>query len=434
MHDRTRRYLCRLGFLLFCIAPTLLTCGWIGVSRSPGFRAAEKARLESLLTERIGLRASIQQISHPTRGVMLLDGFSLFDRETGAKVAWSRQLEVGRRGEELVVVAAQPEVASDQMWRLWEMLQTRVLRGQVDPHLPATLAAGEVTIHRADTGTAATWTDVHCRLTHAPEGPQATLQFRDVALQMAEPAMLRVTRNRTLSPPATRWELDTKSTPLLCSILADYVTTLASLGPAATFQGTAAATRTDAGWEGEIHGEFAKIDLDRVVTEHFPHKLSGEARLDFRRAKFRGGRIVDAAGSLRADGGVVSASLIEQAGMSLGLTAGSRFHLSDQPLWRYQQLAFDFTVGDHGLQLHGRCQTDGDGIVLADIGGPLLSSQQADAMPVVALVRALSPDSAVLVPATLETDTLLHALPIPATTSPAASQAKRRIFSPLRLR
>lgn len=435
MHDRTRRLLCRLGFLLFCVAPTLGMAAWIGVVRSPAYIAACRAECERQLSEALGLDVSVQEVHRLLQGVTLLDGVVLTEPETGAPIARIRHLEFGFQDGRLMVLASQPEIDGQQVWRLWEALHERVLRARRASAVDAQLFAGEITIRQADGATATTLTDVRGQLTTADAGPQATIEFREAALQMSEPARLRITRNRQVTPPATRWALNTRSTALPCSLLADYLEVLRTLGEQAAFQGTIEAMPTAEGWEGEIAGRFCDVDLDRVTERlKLRHKLSGAAEVVFRRASFRAGRLIDAAGDLSCNGGVVSRSLLYQANQSLGLAADSRL-LTPQAntLVVFRELKLGFTLDKEGVQIAGQCQSAGSGVVMTDEGGPLLTNQSREAVQVTALVRTLAPDSGEQVPANYEAYQLLHVLPIPRESVANRSEIARPIYSPLRL-
>jgi hypothetical protein len=295
--------------------------------------------------------------------------------------------------------------------------------------------AGEVTIRPAAGTTPTTLTDVRGQLTTTEAGPQATIEFREAALQMSEPAQLRITRNRQVQPPATRWALDTRSTALPCSLLADYLEVLRPLGEQATFQGTVEAMPTAEGWEGEIAGRFCDVDMDRVTGRlKLRHKLSGSAEVVFRRASFRAGRLADAAGDLTCNGGVVSRSLLYQANQSLGLVADSRL-LAPQAntLVVFRELKLGFTLDHEGIQIAGQCQSSGSGVVMTDEGGPLLSNPSREVVQVSALIRTLAPDSGEHVPANPEAYQLLHVLPIPRESETTSPEVARPVYSPVRL-
>ncbi len=435
MHDRTRRLLCRLGFLLFCVAPTLGVAMWIGVVRSPAYLAACKAECERQLSDTLGLAVSIQDMRRLLQGVTILDGVVLTESETAHPIARIRHLEFGRQDGQLIVLASQPEIEGQQIWRLWEALHERVLRARRAAAIDAQFHAGEVTIFQGDGRGATTLTDVVSQLTTTAAGPQATIEFREASLQMTDKAQLRITRNRQVKPPATRWALNTRSTALPCSLLADYLESLRNVGQQATFQGTIEAMPTAEGWEGEIVGRFVDVDLDLVFERHkLPHKLAGAAEVVFRRASFRAGRLIDAAGDLACTGGVVSRSLLYEANQSLGLVADSRL-LTPQAniMIGFRELRLGFTLDQGGIQIAGQCQSAGDGVVMTDVGGPLLSNQSRETIQVTALVRALAPDTGEHVPANPEAYQLLHVLPIPSDSEPARSEIARPIYSPVRL-
>ena len=434
MHDRTRRLLCQLAFVVLCVAPTLLVATWVIVIRSPAYIAACHARWETELSQLLGLSVTLDRVVTSPRGATLLGKVTLTDPETNAVIAHVRQVEMGYNGDELVVLAAQPELNGPEMWRLWEVLHERVLRSPAASELKIHFYAGEVTVSQAMNQNASTLTDVRCRLAPASTGPQITIEFRDVALQMEEPAQLRITRNRQVSPPATRWELRTRSTPLPCSLLADQVPILACLGEHATFQGTVEAMPAAGAWQGEVAGRFRNVDLDRLVTDRYNHKLSGTAELVFRRAQFRDGKLVDAAGDMICGGGAVSLSLLHQAEQSLGLVADSRLRqVETDSLRRYQELKFGFTMNQQGLKIVGLCHSAGEGVVMSDYYGPLLTDRPQEVVQVTALVRALASRGGEQVPATFEAHQLLHVLPIPSRDDKADIGMRRPAYSPLRL-
>jgi hypothetical protein len=171
------------------------------------------------------------------------------------------------------------------------------------------------------------------------------------------------------------------------------------------------------------------------VTYRYDHKLSGTAEIVFRRARFRGGKLIDAAGDVTCDGGVVSWSLLDQARKSLGFVADARVRTVEaDTLWRYGQLKFGFTLNEAGLRIVGLCHSVGEGVVMADSYGALLTDKPQEIAQVVALVRTLASEHGEQVPATPEAYQLLHVLPIPSDSESPEVAVPRRIYSPLRLR
>ncbi len=435
MHETTRRLICRAVFLIVCLVPTLGLFAWVGFTRSSPYQTARRRAWQQQLSQEWGLEVTLERLRTPTRGVYLLDRVRLADPETGERLVEIRQLELGRYQDEWLLRAAQPELKGEHILRLWEAFHERFLRAEPSRLRRAQLTCGELTISRTDGQGATTLSDVRFRLLLAAEGPQVTFEFRDVALQMAEPAQLRVTRDRQRSPPATRWELNTHSTALPTSLLADYLPSLHWLGTEATFQGAVETVHSPGGWQGEFSGRLRDIDLESLITERYDHKLSGRADVLFRRARFEDGTLTDAAGDVVGHGGSVSRSLLAQADRTLGLAAAPRVRaLEADPLLRYRELKFAFALNRQGLRLVGHCSGPDQGVVMADGYGPLLQDQSEIAQ-VVALVQTLSSPQGEQVPATKEAYQLLHILPLPSRQRDRPTiTAQGPFYSPLRMR
>lgn len=432
MHERTRRLICRLVFVVLCAGPTAGLSVWVAVAHSSIYQAACRRQWQQALSQQWGLVVTLDRLHHPRRGSTVLERVRAADPETGELLVEVRQIELAYVQDELVAVAAQPEVQGEHLWRLWEAFHERFLRSEAGSRLRVRLRAGEVTIHRADGSGGTTLANVHCQIAPDPNGPQATFEFLDAALQMAEPAQLRVTRNRQISPPATRWELNTRSTSLPCSILADQLPALHWLGDEAAFQGTVDAVRSAGGWQGDVTGRFCELDLERLVTERYDHKLSGTAELRFTRARFENGKLADAAGDLVARGGWVSRSLLAQADLTLGVVADPRVRaLEADMLWRYRELNFGFAISAQGLKIAGHCP--GEGVVMSDTYGPLLSDKPREIAQVVGLVHTLASSHGQQVPASAEAYQLLHVLPIPSRDDRPSLATPGSLYAPLRL-
>jgi hypothetical protein len=435
MHESTRRLVCRAAFLLLCLLPTAGVTVWVGISRSSAYQRMQLAGWQRELSRQWGLTVTLGAVTQPRRGVTLLDGVRVSDPETAALIAEIRQVEVGWHAGRRLVIAAQPEVQGDQLGRLWMAFHEQFMRGSATVELPVHVQAGDLTIHRDDRARSTTMTDVRCRLDNTSEGPQASFEFRDVALKMAEPARVRVTRNRQLSPPATRWELDTRGTPLPCAMLAAHFPALRQLGIEATFQGNVEITQASDGWHGELAGRFRAVDLDQLVSQRYDHRLTGMAEVLLRRARFQDGKLSDAAGDLSSLGGVVSRSLLAQADKMLGVVADTRVRaLEADMLWLYRELRFGFEITADGLRIVGHCQHPSEGVVMTDQYGPLLTDQPQEIAQVIALVQTLTTSTGEQVPATAEAYQLLHVLPIPSRNHQRTPVAAPAVwYSPLRM-
>jgi len=288
--------------------------------------------------------------------------------------------------------------------------------GQLDADIQ--LSAAELTLCAAEGSQ--TLTDVEGLMATLPGGTHAELHFRLVGANTPEPACIRLVRNRHVSPPEGGFELYTGGGELPCNVLAMGLAELKPLGPRCRFRGYIWANETPDGWDGEVTGQLVGLDLGSLITDHFPHRISGIGEATIQRARFSHGRLEEGSGLVAAGPGTIDRPLLAAAVGRLGLVAASELLPSTSGESRhegdrlsYDQLAFSFAIDAQGLRLHGRCTTAEPGTILSDGRGPMLSESPQEPQPVCALVQTLVPQSAVQVPASRQTDWLLRHLPVP---------------------
>ena len=420
MQERTRRLICRIVFLVACVAPTICTLGWIAWRASPGYASAERAYWTEAIHSHLGLRAQIQSIARPRRSAVLLQRVELTDPDSEQRVGRIRLIELAHTDQGLVILASQPEVERGQFLRLWEILHDRLLCGGRGA-APAQLIAAELTVHARPQSL--TFTGVRCHFSAEALCNKATVEFRLAGTERTAGSQIQMVRQREAAAPVTRWHLVTGEVFLPCALLADYCPPLRRLGKESRFRGSIWAERAAGGWNGEIAGRFCNVDL-QSLTEPFPGKLSGCAEVMFTHASFRDGRLKDAAGSLRCGGGVVSTSLVAEVAKAFQLRIEPRRADNEEPLRAYRQLALGFQLDAKGIQLRGLCEGGQPGTLLADASGTWVGDSPAEPVPAVALARALSPQNDLQVPATEEADLLLRALPLPAASAPRTLAAR----------
>ncbi|MBW3600970.1 MAG: hypothetical protein KY475_27355, partial [Planctomycetes bacterium] len=161
------------------------------------------------------------------------------------------------------------------------------------------------------------------------------------------------------------------------------------------------------------------VDLDRLVSAQFPHKLSGPADVAFSRLEFEEGRIRRAAGWLDAGPGTISGGLIAAAQQSLHLRTHPPAANIDAEIRRYTRLAFGFELDEEGLRQSGACDSEGTVLMLEDESQTRLLDRHTHLTPIASLIRMMAPVSEVHVPAAKETDALLRVLPLPSIKRPA---------------
>jgi len=436
LHDKTRRRVCMAGFLLVCVLPTVGVLAWCVKRNMPGRSAAEAQRL----SRELGLRVSLDGVRYLRPGEMLYEGLTLADPETGEPVLRCRLLQTtwtaandaeGKSTATLQLAASQPEIEADRFERIVQLVG-RMLRCEAGrPEVDLQLTSGEVTLRAEENSH--TVTELRASLRAIDGVNQAQVSFRLAGVAMPQPIQLRVVRNRQTTPPTTGFELDTGGGAVPCGLLAVGLDMLRPLGPQCRFRGYVWANETSdgvspSGWDMEVTGALSDVDLDRLVSSHFPHKLGGTGQVTIQWARVRGGRLEDASGTLVAGTGiggraVISRSLIDAAVTQLGLQRGAE-PTTPGDLLPYEQLELAFTVDSQGVTLRGRCAAGGPGAILVDRYSRLLGESPAGAQPVVALLRTLVPANELRVPATRQTEWLMRHLPVAEIVPSEAAEAR----------
>src|SRR5688572_2294504 len=83
LHERTRKSLCKLGFLTLCLLPTCAVALWAAVRNGDHHRALCEAELSRLLR----LTVTLGDVAHPEPGVVRYTDFLITNPEMGTQIA-----------------------------------------------------------------------------------------------------------------------------------------------------------------------------------------------------------------------------------------------------------------------------------------------------------------------------------------------------------
>lgn len=430
LHDNTRRRICLAAFLGLCAVPTVIVLA-CGVARHlPGHVRNEARRLSGQLGQEI----SIERVRHPEPGVVVYDGLELSDSETGRRILRCRALEArwktspranGDGRKTLVFFASHPEIEADQLDLLRQLVLRLLTRRIGCLRSDVRFEAPDLHLRRGDTRQ--TLTELEGRIEHLSGESRADVAFRLADVETPKPVQIRITRNHRIEPPSTGIGLYTGGEALPCSLLALGVPQFESLGPRSRFRGYLWVNEMPEGCDGELSGEFTSVDLEGLVARCSPHTLRGTAQMNLQSARFRRGRLQNAAGSLAAGPGLVSRSLLDVAVDRLGMTRGPEAGAPGD-LISYEQLAFSFLIDSRGLQVRGACRPTGSAAILAGRYGILLREPEParQPIPIAAWMQALAPAAEAHVPATREIHWLLSRLPDFPSAAPGAAAREPR--------
>jgi hypothetical protein len=398
---------------VLCVAPTVGTLAWCAAAALPSNRTAAEAALGSI-TE---LVVTIDSLSYPRPGVARYRGIELADPESHRILAHVDWAEHRRAAEGSVLVLSAVEVDAERLARLATLVdrQLRLLHTAGQP--PLRWTADQVTLGAAHAST--TLARVAGEIVAGETTSRAALRFSLPEATSREPVRLLLERTRGADASETRCELHTGGAPLPLASIVPMMPSLAHLGDRAEFAGQLWGATKNGAWSGELTGNLTHVDLDALVTQQFPHALSGEAHVTLQKLAFQAGRMTTLAGRIEAGPGTASRSLLEAGIESLGMAPGERVSATDQRSFAYRQLALTFALDAAQLHVEGAGTSAAApmAVMIDASGAPLLTTPSRRPQPSLALLRFLVPPGRWQVPATAETEWLLQSLPVPSAKS-----------------
>jgi hypothetical protein len=414
LHERTRLLLCRTGFLILCVLPTLFVAAAAVRYRSSDYLEARREEWASVLSDKLGLDVQLGRISYPHWNVALLEDVLLLDPETNREVLRSRYVEVTHKEGSWHITAGQPELNGAALPLLAELANYRLLGGHGVKLAPLEFEINALTVRGSEA--AQTFENVAVNLVTTETGKRAQVTFHVAGMSAPQPITFTVHRQRGESGPTTTCTLDTSQSSLPCGTLAPLWPWLKQLGDHATFTGEVAFNRAPGDSLTRVTGRFEHVELDRLLSDRFPHHvLTGDAEIVLEPLELRGSMIAQMKGTLQTHGvGTVSRSLLDALADRLALAPPQPPRLNAERLVRYSHLAFGFQLDEAGLSLVGYADPAREGVIMASAAAGALLSESAN--PVVApanFIRALSPQSELQVPATREAKSLFDLLPLP---------------------
>ncbi len=412
MTSQRRILLCRWGFVLLCLLPTLIVGLWSATHASRGsLPKLAIAELEQQLSNHCGLAVEIDR-GTPSGSALRLEGVRLLDPETREIVAQAAAVDAIHIDGIWRVEAYQPVLNLTHLSRLLPRLHDRMLCGSVGD-IPAAILAANGLVAIGQAGQQSFGKGTICWHLPRSDSDVSVEVFAARAAPFADPLMLTVTRQRSSNPPATHWQVSTGGQPWPLAALVDIAPALARLGADCHFAGSIAAGERDGHSEVTIEGTLASVDFDTLVTEHFPHQLHGRGTIRIEGADVRDGRLAEFRGGIDIASGSVSQSLISAAQEHLGLTPGDGLAVNEFVTIPFQRLAMDLALDGRKLRIHGQAGQPDDHVVLLGTDGSLLESTPDHTTSAVDLLRTLLPENQFQVPATRQTDSLVALFPVP---------------------
>jgi hypothetical protein len=416
--------LCRLGFVLFCLVPTLAVGVWVVFGRlaqSPAATARESQGAAVISAEQfageisshLGLNVQIDSIDAKQQNLHL-EGLRLIDPETGDLVLHAAAIDAHWQDDRWRIEAHQPVVKLAHARRLLPRLHDRLLCGPFGSTAAIEISAASLLVQSGTDSQSFGPAHVRIdeRLDNQPSQRWLAIELAPVGSAAAGPLRLTASRVRSAVRPHTNWQLSTSGAAVPLAAFAAMVPQLSRLGTNCHFAGTLGQVESDGTTRLAVQGTLTSVDFDSLVTEHFPHQLSGRGTIQIEAATLEDGRLLEFQGGIDIGGGSASPSLLAAAQQYLGLVLAAEPPASEYASVPFERLALRLSLDGRRLRIRGAGEHAGQAVMIGS-GGPLLSAPLDYAVPAVNLLRALLPDNQFQVPATRQTDALVGLLPVP---------------------
>lgn len=404
------RTLCRVLFVLLCVAPTVAVAGWTAGRALPGVLASRVAELG----DRLGVTLTSVSASTPRPGVIRLDGVALRDQERGEVLAecdWLETCVASRearlRGGRLLVAGGRlPELAN-------------AVEGVLREDQPLAFTARWNVVAVVSTGGEKTeWRRVTMTLPEADPALGPEFALRAEPTDQEPPLSLIATRNRQIEPPATRVALTTGPRGLPAEVLARLLPdAFAASGANSADSVFAGEVTVVAGErpEGTLSGEWSRAPL-ALLAGASGLTLDGPATVAFERLTWSGEQVIELQAVVTTGAGAVDRRWVYAANAALGCVPTDRLRTEwadpAEPPIAFDELAVAVRLDTSGLRLQGFCRdTPTAGGLLARDGETLLMAPSTGRLPLASLVRFVARPDAPLRPTGGAVESLLRHLP-----------------------
>lgn len=420
MHERTRLFVCRAGFVLACLLPTILTVSAISYFRSDAYMTARREEWVATFSQRLGMKVEIDELSYPNLSTALLKGVRLRDSETEALVCEAYHVEVTKHDDGTWELEFDlPTLMTECLPALQQRLHDRVFAElpksfpQVQCHAKRMPLVGKTQV---------TLNDVELNFFVSDEGPAAECYFRIYGVDMKQPILAKMCRHRAGGVARSEWEFSTQESEIPCDVLAIFAPKLSVLGDRARMNGSAkgsigrqedsltfVGTMRDASLENLTDG---RVPLTPKLGKSREKWLArGLASIEVRNLRFIDGHVTACDASLTAtQRGSLGSELVDAAVKHFSLQGPSNGNAQTTRKLKpttlgFAELAFDIALADSKLQLTGRVdqKPHRNGVIASNMQGEaLLVETEPKWIPQIALVQFIAPPSDQSIPANPE--------------------------------
>lgn len=308
-HETTRKRICRAGFFVLCLAPTIATAAWIGSRHAPG----RKEHIARELGRHLNAQVQLHDWRTPLPNAVRSTGMNISDAAAGRPLLEVAGFDARGINSARVMSAQRIIIDVERLPQIVQHISAWLARVERQP-LELRIAQATIKLGGAAPHDQFTLHEVIGRVDRdAAGGLQMQLSAKVAADgKLASSSILKLTlkpsRDGSNATPIV--ELQAKSAAIPARSLAAFVPGCGHVGANAAFQGT---VRWTADWSGPLvvaEGKLQSVDFASLLPAGSPHKLAGVGAIEIDQWKWRGAKIERLAGKLHLEDGRASQSLL----------------------------------------------------------------------------------------------------------------------------
>ena len=302
--ESVQRSLCRIGFLLLAVLPTLFVMSsWLW-SITPWSRYWTVRTWERTISLNMGVDVHIVSIENTAPNRCRLHGVTLKHPETADSIATIPSIEFHRSNATWMLRLQSPVIELSQASNFVQAIHQRCL---CQPNLafpPMTCSIRELTLMND----AEASEPIYLESRFQCNTNMSSLQIRfDLAKNLAtnndaQSASFVVERLHDAIAPRTSWLLETHGLEVPCKVLAAFQSVASQLGPNATFQGDLHWEQDNTNWHASLAGIFQKIRWN-AASDAMSIAMPKNGLIRVEAAQVANGRFVQADGLVTSESG-----------------------------------------------------------------------------------------------------------------------------------
>jgi hypothetical protein len=189
LHERTRKSLCRYGFVVLCLLPTCAVAIWAAVRNTD----AHRLRCAAELGRALKLKVVLGGLEYPEPCAIRYTNLIIADPQTDAPILRTDKIDVFRTPAALAIVAAHLTIESGAQKELAELLHERLRDRTQSGALPVRLFIGELLVESRTADVPLQ--EFRAQIDSTANGRRAHLTFRTAEMAKdAEPVALTIVR------------------------------------------------------------------------------------------------------------------------------------------------------------------------------------------------------------------------------------------------